>query len=136
MRLTPCLLAKGYRNSSHRRGGRARARCGIEWKSRVGTKPSGPAGLLPAFDTICTREYVRETKPHPALYQLAIERLGVKPQEAFAIEDSPNGVTAAGLRCIAVPNPFTAGMDLRHADCVLPTLAGVPLAEATAQLGT
>ena len=96
-------------------------------------------GLLPAFDTICTREYVRETKPHPALYQLAIERLGVKPQEAFAIEDSPNGVTAAkaaGLRCIAVPNPFTAGMDLRHADCVLPTLAGVSLAEATAQLGT
>ena len=95
-------------------------------------------GLLPAFDAVCTREYVRETKPHPALYQLAIERLGVEPREAFATEDSPNGVKAAkaaGLRCVAVPNLFTASMDLRHADCVLPSLAGVSLADMVAGLG-
>ena len=95
-------------------------------------------GLLPAFDAVCTRDHVAETKPHPALYLLALERLGVAPCDAFAVEDSPNGVAAAkaaGLRCVAAPNPLTAGMDLRHADCVLPSLAGVTLAEVVARLG-
>ncbi|MDE2838400.1 MAG: HAD family hydrolase [Chloroflexota bacterium] len=94
-------------------------------------------GLLSSFDALCTREDVEETKPHPALYQLALERLGMAPHEAFAIEDSPNGVTAAksaGLRCVAAPNPITAGMDLRHADHVLPSLAGVSLAQVVAGL--
>ena len=66
-----------------------------------------------------------------------LQRLGVQPHEAFAIEDSPHGVTAAkaaGLRCIAAPNPLTAGMDLRHADYVLPSMASVSLAEVVAGL--
>ena len=94
-------------------------------------------GLLPSFDAVCTRDDVEQTKPHPALYQLAVERLGVEPHEAFAIEDSPNGVTsakAAGLHCIAAPNPLTAGMDLRHADYVLPSMAGVSLSDVVAGL--
>ena len=69
-------------------------------------------GLLSSFDALCTRDDVEETKPNPALYQLAVERLGVEPQEAFAIEDSPNGVTAAkaaGLRCVAAPEPAHRG---------------------------
>ena len=95
-------------------------------------------GLLPSFDAVCTRDDVVDTKPDPAVYCLALERLGVEPCDAFAIEDSPNGVTAAkaaGLRCVAAPNPLTAGMDLRHADCVLPSLAGVSLAEVVAGAG-
>ena len=94
-------------------------------------------GLLSSFDALCTRDDVEETKPNPALYQLAVERLGVEPQEAFAIEDSPNGVTAAkaaGLRCVAAPNPLTAGMDLLHADYVLPSMAGVSLSDVVAGL--
>lgn len=94
-------------------------------------------GLLPCFDAVCTRDDVERTKPDPALYRLALERLGVAAQEAFAIEDSPNGVTAAkaaGLRCVAAPNPLTANMDLRHADYLVPSLAGVSLAEVVAGL--
>ena len=94
-------------------------------------------GLLPSFDAVCVREDVRHTKPHPELYELAVARLGVAPEEAFALEDSPNGVTAAkaaGLRCVAAPNPLTAQMDLRHADYVLPSLAGVSLAEVMSAL--
>ena len=52
--------------------------------------------------------------------------------EAIAFEDSPNGITAAkaaGLYCIAVPNPITATLDVTHADLVLPSLEDVPLAE-------
>ena len=95
-------------------------------------------GLLPAFDVLCSRDDVERVKPHPALYLLALLRLGVEAQEAFAIEDSPNGVTAAksaGLRCVAVPNPLTAQMPLAHADLRLPSLAGVTLAEIAAALG-
>ena len=56
--------------------------------------------------------------------------LGVAPHEAVAFEDSPNGVTAAkaaGLYCVAVPNPVTASLDLAHAD-----LLRVPPDEAIA----
>ena len=94
-------------------------------------------GLLPSFDAVCTRDDVERTKPDPAVYRLALERLGVEPQEAFAIEDSPHGVTAAkaaGLRCVAAPNPLTANMDLRHADYLVPSLVGVSLSDIAAGL--
>ncbi|HXJ49055.1 MAG TPA: hypothetical protein VNF91_07800, partial [Candidatus Acidoferrum sp.] len=57
---------------------------------------------------------------------------GVPAPEAIAIEDSPNGVLAAkraGLRCVAVPNSITAGLDLGQADVVLGSLAEVTLSE-------
>ncbi len=94
-------------------------------------------GLLPSFDAVCTRDDVERTKPDPAVYRLALDRLGVAPHEAFAIEDSPHGVTAAkaaGLRCVAAPNPLTANMDLRHADHLLPSLADASLADVVAGL--
>ena len=52
--------------------------------------------------------------------------------EAIAFEDSPNGVSAAkaaGLACVAVPNPITATLALDEADLVLESLADVPLPE-------
>jgi beta-phosphoglucomutase-like phosphatase (HAD superfamily) len=61
-----------------------------------------------------------------------LECLGVSAAEAFAIEDSPNGITAAkqaGLRCVAIPNSITARLDLSQADVVLSSLAEVSLAE-------
>jgi HAD superfamily hydrolase (TIGR01509 family) len=71
-------------------------------------------------------------KPRPTLYLEALERLDVTADEAIAFEDSPNGITAAkaaGLYCVAVPNPTTATLDVTHADLVLGSLEEVPLAE-------
>ena len=71
-------------------------------------------------------------KPRPTLYIEALERLGVAADEAIAFEDSPNGITAAkaaGLYCVAVPNPTTATLDVTHADLVLRSLEEVPLAD-------
>jgi HAD superfamily hydrolase (TIGR01509 family) len=71
-------------------------------------------------------------KPRPTLYLEALERLDVTADEAIAFEDSPNGITAAkaaGLYCVAVPNPTTAALDVTHADLVLRSLEEVPLAE-------
>ena len=58
--------------------------------------------------------------------------LGIEPDAAVAFEDSPNGIAAAkaaGLLCVAVANPVTAGYDLSGADLRLESLEDVPLAE-------
>ena len=75
--------------------------------------------LLDSFDAICTRDYVDAVKPDPALYLLALERLGIEAAEAIAFEDSPHGVQAAkraGIFCIAVPNVLTKRLSLDLAD--------------------
>jgi HAD superfamily hydrolase (TIGR01509 family) len=82
-------------------------------------------GLLDEFDAVCTRDYVDAVKPDPALYLLALEKLGVSAAEAIAFEDSPAGILAAkraGLYCIAVPNALTKELALDEADRCLTSL--------------
>jgi HAD superfamily hydrolase (TIGR01509 family) len=89
-------------------------------------------GMLDRFDCVRTRDDVKNVKPEPDLYLAVIDCLGFPAVEALAIEDSPNGITAAklaGLRCIAVPNPITSGLDLSEADLQLSSLADVTLSE-------
>ncbi|TMD90969.1 MAG: HAD family hydrolase [Chloroflexi bacterium] len=89
-------------------------------------------GLLARFDCIRCRDDVEHVKPEPDLYLAVVDCLGVPANEAVAIEDSPNGITAAkraGLLCVAIPNPITAGLDLRAADLRLESLAEVTLQE-------
>jgi len=83
-------------------------------------------GLRDRFDVLATRDRVIRSKPDPEVYRLALSELGVGPAEALAVEDSPNGIAsakAAGLYCVAVPNPLTAGLTLDRADLVLSSLS-------------
>ncbi|MCR2804181.1 HAD family hydrolase [Paenibacillus soyae] len=67
-------------------------------------------GIGHYFETIKTSDDVKNVKPDPELYLQALDALGVKPEEAVAIEDSPNGAraaAAAGMGCIVVPNELT-----------------------------
>jgi HAD superfamily hydrolase (TIGR01509 family) len=76
-------------------------------------------GIAGHFDAIVCREDVKRTKPDPELYRTALQRVEVQPAQAIALEDSTNGVhaaKAAGLFCVAVPNPLTADLDLSDAD--------------------
>jgi HAD superfamily hydrolase (TIGR01509 family) len=69
-------------------------------------------------------------KPRPDLYLDALARLDLTADEAIAFEDSPNGIRAAkaaGLACVAVPNPITVALALDEADLVLESLSDVPL---------
>ena len=87
-------------------------------------------GLLHHFEFVLSAGDVENAKPDPELYTKSVERLGVNPENALAIEDSVNGLTAAkaaGLQCVVVPNPMTDGMDFRAADIRLESLADVPL---------
>ncbi|MCM4076166.1 HAD family hydrolase [Paractinoplanes hotanensis] len=90
----------------------------------------GRVGLLDAFEVIAGGNEVAGHKPDPAVYRLALERLGIGPEHAVAFEDTPHGVAAAqaaGLRCVAVPNAFTPVTRFATADLVLAGAAGNPL---------
>jgi HAD superfamily hydrolase (TIGR01509 family) len=84
------------------------------------------------FGCITCRDDGHLPKPDPALYLAALEALAVRPEEAIALEDSPNGILAAkraGMFCVAVPNPLTRQLSLEHADLQLPSLTALSLAQ-------
>ena len=81
--------------------------------------------LRDRFEVLATGDRVPHSKPAPDLYELAIGELGVRADEAIAVEDSPNGVASAkatGLFCVAVPNPLTVDLPLDGADLLLGSL--------------
>ncbi|MBZ0299995.1 MAG: HAD family hydrolase [Anaerolineae bacterium] len=87
-------------------------------------------GLMDWFEAVCCAEDVPRSKPDPALYDLALRRLGVSSSRAIALEDSPNGLFAAksaGLYAVAVPNAMTCTLNFDHADLRLTSLADLPL---------
>jgi HAD superfamily hydrolase (TIGR01509 family) len=85
------------------------------------------AGLAHRFQVSVSTEEVAAGKPSPAVYQTVVQRLGVHPSQAVAIEDSSNGLrsaAAAGLAVLAVPNrAFPPAADaLTLADVVVDSL--------------
>jgi HAD superfamily hydrolase (TIGR01509 family) len=95
-------------------------------------------GLRPHFAHLACHHEELAPKPAPDTYLDACTALGVAPDEAIAVEDSPHGVRAArtaGLKVIAVPNPVTAQMDLAEADLVVASLAEWSLARVLDALG-
>jgi HAD superfamily hydrolase (TIGR01509 family) len=94
-------------------------------------------GILDRFDCLRCRDDVVHAKPQPDLYLAVLDCLRMSPSEAIAIEDSPNGVTAAkqaGVKCVAIPNPITARLDLSQADLVIGSLAEVTLQQLLEKL--
>ena len=70
-------------------------------------KQLAAAGVRNYFDKVICSNMVSLGKPAPDTYLHACEVLGVRPEEAIAVEDSPNGVKsayAAGCRVVMVPD--------------------------------
>lgn len=64
-------------------------------------------GLVEYFDEIICGDMVSKSKPDPEIFLKACEALSVEPSDAFAIEDSYNGIRsahAAGMKPIMVPD--------------------------------
>ena len=85
------------------------------------------AGLAPLFTTVVASGDTPESKPSPAPYLLAFERLrqltgrDLDPRRCVAIEDSRWGLESAqgaGLRCVGVTNSYPAH-ELGHVDLVV-----------------
>jgi HAD superfamily hydrolase (TIGR01509 family) len=67
----------------------------------------GKVNLLPYFQALAGGDEVADSKPDPAVYLLAAERLGVPPQRCLAFEDTGHGARAAhaaGMRVVVIPD--------------------------------
>lgn len=118
----------------------ARIKCAIASSSyhRWVDRHLAALGLTDWFDVVACRDDVGgRSKPDPAVYMAAVEKLGVDPGRVLALEDSPHGVAAAkaaGLRCAAVPNGITRYLNFDHADYRLGSLADLPLAQLVQEI--
>lgn len=65
-------------------------------------------GQFEYIDLLITNEDVKNNKPHPDCYNLAVERLNADPNYTLIVEDSPKGIQAAKNSkvgyCIEVKN--------------------------------
>ena len=67
------------------------------------------------------------SKPDPAVFLLAAQRLGVQPKACLVIEDAIAGVTgakSAGMKCLVVTITNSL-LDLSNADVILENLASL-----------
>lgn len=65
------------------------------------------AGIDDRFTCVYSGEDLENSKPAPDIYLMAAEKLGFRPEECVALEDSPNGVkaaAAAGCNAVMVPD--------------------------------
>lgn len=78
-----------------------------------------------AFDLIVAGDDVTRPKPYPDPYLQACEALGVAPESAVALEDSPNGIrsaVASGAAVVGIPLMVSVAGAGAHA--TWPTLEG------------
>ena len=85
-------------------------------------------------------DIVPHKKPDPDIYLLALDQLGLGPEDALVIEDSGNGVraaVAAGLRTVVTVSAYTADEDFSGASLVVSSLgdAGEPAEILAAPVG-
>lgn len=81
------------------------------------------------FDAIITGEDVVRKKPHPDIYLLAAERIGVDPRRCIVVEDAVSGVEAAilaGARCLAVTTSYPREK-LKGAHWIVESLLDAPI---------
>lgn len=84
-------------------------------------------GVENAFDTLVTANDTHISKPDPAPYRLAMQKLGVNG--GLAIEDTPAGIASAkgaGLKVLSVTNSYAPEF-LTQADAVVASLEGLTL---------
>lgn len=75
--------------------------------------------------TIFAGDIVPKKKPAPDIYLLAIEKLGLNPDEVIVVEDSSNGLRAAiaaGLKTVVTISSYTAEEDFTGASIVVSSL--------------
>jgi HAD superfamily hydrolase (TIGR01509 family) len=77
------------------------------------------------FDIVLAGDVVSHKKPDPEIYNLALTRTGLKPDEVMVVEDSKNGVLAAkaaGTHVIVTTNSYTEKEDVSSGDIIVTCL--------------
>lgn len=87
-------------------------------------------GIIHEFDVIISSEEVLQGKPEPDIFIEAAGRLMLDPANCVVIEDSTNGVRAAGkagMRCIGFSNINSGNQDLSSANIIVTSFSGIDL---------
>lgn len=77
------------------------------------------------FEFVLAGDIVSKKKPDPEIYNLALSKAGLTPEECLVIEDSEKGIAAAkaaGMHVVATSNGYTEKEDLSGADLVVTCL--------------
>ena len=77
------------------------------------------------FELVLAGDVVEKKKPDPEIYNLALSKLGLKPDEVMVVEDSKNGVKAskaAGIQTIVTTNHYTEKEDVEAGDIIVTCL--------------
>ena len=70
------------------------------------------------FDIIICQEDVKNHKPHPEAYLVALEKFGLKADQVLVFEDSHAGISAAKKACcdvVAIKHDFNVNNNLAGA---------------------
>ncbi len=85
-------------------------------------------GLRDEFDALITGTHLKpgRNKPHPDIYLMGAEAVGVEPDKCLVVEDAKNGILAAiaaGMMSLGVTSSFDAdALKQTGADIVAPTI--------------
>ena len=82
---------------------------GLASSTRVAvvTEELEAAGLYDYFQAVTGGDQLKRSKPEPDIYLMACRKLGVRPEETYAVEDSYNGIRSAysaGMLPLMVPD--------------------------------
>ena len=80
---------------------------------------------LEVFDHVAAGDMVKQKKPAPDVFLLALEQLGLPAENCIAFEDSRNGVLSAlgaNLPVLVTPSAYTDTDDFSDADWVIASL--------------
>ena len=78
--------------------------------------------LTDYFDVIIGGDLLKKSKPEPDIYLMACHELAVDPKNAYAIEDSYNGIRAAyaaGMKPIMVPDLMPPTKEMEEKSVVI-----------------
>lgn len=86
------------------------------WPSAFHDKALAEDGLRDLLDVRLYSSELQHTKPHPAVFLEAVEKLGSAPEDAVFVGDRPfddiHGAKAAGLRAVLRPNTIVPTFDV------------------------
>lgn len=80
------------------------------------------AGLYECFSVVMGGDQLKRSKPEPDIYLMTCEKLGVRPANAYAIEDSYNGIRSAysaGMKPIMVPDMLPPTEEMRQKSVIV-----------------
>lgn len=80
------------------------------------------------FAYVISADDVQKSKPAPDCYLLALEKLGLQPEECLAIEDTEHGLRAAsqaGIPCLVLPTELSMNHDFSLATVVVKEMSQV-----------